>query len=125
MKRRHSAAIIVTGSSGGIRFEIASRLAAEGNALGICARGADQLEAATAQLLKLTRAGVDDLGGLDGLVVNAGGSFGGDLEHSTPEDWESTYRINVGHAERDQSCSSPSPGCRRWADRRHLVHLRV
>jgi 3-oxoacyl-[acyl-carrier protein] reductase len=35
---------------------------------------------------------------IDLLVVNAGGSVGGDLMDSTPEDWAATYALNVLHA---------------------------
>jgi NAD(P)-dependent dehydrogenase (short-subunit alcohol dehydrogenase family) len=42
--------------------------------------------------------GAEALGGLDLLVANAGGSSGGDLLDSTPEDWARTYAVNVLHA---------------------------
>lgn len=40
------------------------------------------------------------LGQIDLLVANAGGSAGGRLSHSTPEDWRTTFELNVGHAAR-------------------------
>lgn len=38
------------------------------------------------------------LGGLDLVVANAGGSAGGDLVDSTPEEWADTFALNVLHA---------------------------
>jgi 3-oxoacyl-[acyl-carrier protein] reductase len=52
----------------------------------------------TAALGRAVDESADRLGGLDLLVANAGGSHGGDLLDSTPEDWAETYAINVLHA---------------------------
>jgi 3-oxoacyl-[acyl-carrier protein] reductase len=108
----------VTGGSAGIGLGIAGTLAAEGAAVAVCGRDRVRLEAAVAGLRRdgarahgivadvcdpaaLAEA-VDGaaswLGGLDLLVVNAGGSVGGDLMDSTPEDWAATYALNVLHA---------------------------
>lgn len=113
--------IIVTGGGRGIGLAIAHRLAESGCALALCGRDAGQLANAAADLAERHGAEVytealdvtlpDDLerfithaaqrlGGLDGLVVNAGGSFGGDLASSTSEDWQATWMLNVGQAER-------------------------
>lgn len=108
----------VTGGSAGIGLGIAQALAAEGAAVAICGRNRGRLNAA----VELLRAGGPDahgveadvcdpgalaeaveraatqLGGLDLLVANAGGSSGGNLMDSTPEDWAATYAFNVLHA---------------------------
>lgn len=110
--------VLVTGGSRGIGLAIASKLAAEGALVAICARGKQCLARAAADLAKVGRAPttlVADVrdatslanameaaaavhGGLDLLVANAGGSVGGDLLHSTPEDWVRTFEANVLHA---------------------------
>lgn len=109
---------VVTGASRGIGRAIADTLAAEGADVAVLARGRDQLDRARADLERhgtrvvgspvdvtdpaaLARA-VDDaadrLGGLDGAVANVGGTIGGNLLDSTPEDFTATYDLNVGHA---------------------------
>ena len=40
------------------------------------------------------------LGGVDVLVANVGGSSGGGLLESTPEDWQRTFDLNLFHAVR-------------------------
>src|SRR5690606_4436397 len=40
----------------------------------------------------------DRLGGLDGAVANAGGTIGGNLLDSRPEDFAATFNLNAGHA---------------------------
>ncbi|HEX2312205.1 MAG TPA: SDR family oxidoreductase, partial [Thermomonospora sp.] len=59
------------------------------------------------------------LGGLDLLVANAGGSFGGDLLDSTPEDWARTYAVNVLHAA--HAVRTAVPHLERGADAAVLV----
>lgn len=109
---------LVTGASRGIGLAIADALAAEGADVALLARGAEGLAAAAEHLGRhggrvLTRvvdvtdhaaltAAVDDvageLGGLDRVVANAGGTVGGNLLDSTPEDFTATFELNAGHA---------------------------
>ncbi|HEY3683640.1 MAG TPA: SDR family oxidoreductase [Streptosporangiaceae bacterium] len=108
---------LITGGSAGIGLGIARGLIAEGAAVAICGRDPDRLESAVsdlrgggtaygfttdvtdpAALARTVQAGADAFGGLDLVVANAGGSTGGDLLDSTPEDWADTFAINVLHA---------------------------
>lgn len=111
---------LVTGGSRGIGRAIVGRLAAEGCAVAICGRNAETLEAALAELRQggttahgvaadVTAPGeverfVDEaaaaLGGVDLLVANVGGTAGGSLLESTPEEWVQTFELNLFHAVR-------------------------
>src|SRR3954447_7823242 len=109
---------VVTGGSRGLGLAIADRLAAEGADVALLARGADGLAAAAEQVGRhgrrvVTRA-VDvtdpealdaalgevaaELGGLDRVVGNAGGTVGGNLLDSTAADFRATFDLNAGHA---------------------------
>jgi 3-oxoacyl-[acyl-carrier protein] reductase len=109
---------VVTGASRGIGRAIADTLAAEGADVAIFARGRDQLGRArddlerhgtrildvavdVADAMAVVRA-VDEVaeafGGLDGAVANVGGTVGGNLLDSTPEDFSATFELNAGHA---------------------------
>src|SRR5260370_12964326 len=115
---RRGARALVTGGSRGIGFAVASALAAEGAAVGIVARGAGGLATAAGRLaargVPVATAAADvtdtaalsaavdriagELGGLDHLVANAGGTIGGNLADSAPGDFTATFSLNAGHA---------------------------
>ena len=115
-------AAFVTGGSAGIGYGIARALIEEGASVAICGRDPQRLARASEELgaygveadvtdPQRLGAAVDEaagrLGGLDLLVANAGGSQGGDLLVSTPEDWAATYALNVLHAAHAVRCAVP------------------
>jgi 3-oxoacyl-[acyl-carrier protein] reductase len=111
---------LVTGGSRGIGRATALRLANEGVHVGICGRSRETLDAtltdlratgarAHAVVADVTAAGeverfvnevATELGGVDLLVANVGGSSGGGVLESTPEDWTRTFDLNLFHAVR-------------------------
>lgn len=111
---------LVTGGGAGIGRAIARQLAQEGCHIAICGRTGGTLERALSELREsgvrthgvtadVTVPGeverfVDEsaatLGGVDLLVTNVGGSVGGGLLESTPEDWGRTFELNIFHAVR-------------------------
>jgi 3-oxoacyl-[acyl-carrier protein] reductase len=110
--------VLITGGSRGIGLAIALALVDEGARVTICARGQEDLARAAEELAchgttphtvvadvtdsqslgAAVAEAAETFGGLDLVVANAGGSTGGDLLHSTAEDWMQTFRANVLHA---------------------------
>ena len=109
---------IVTGGSKGLGKAIAAELLAEGAAVAICARHAEELEETASELRKAAPAGqqllalpcdvtdpaqVSDfvtdatttLGGLDILVNNAGGARPGRFATLTDEDWHEDIEVKL------------------------------
>jgi len=105
---------IVTGASRGLGLASARALVEEGCRVAICARGADALGRAAAELAALagrpdavlavtadvsTAAGADTLvrqsldrfGRIDILVNNVGKAGGADIESTTDEDWQAAF----------------------------------
>ncbi len=108
---------LITGGSRGIGFAVAQALAAEGAAVGLIARDAAGLADAGAHLggarralaaadvtstQALTKAVTDiatELGGLDLLVANAGGTVGrGNITSAQSGEFTATFALNAGHA---------------------------
>jgi 3-oxoacyl-[acyl-carrier protein] reductase len=106
---------LVTGGSRGIGLRTARLFAQEGCHLGICGRRAADVEAAAAELrglgVKVTALPADvavaaeaasfvgrcaaELGRIDILINNVGGSSGGlSLMSTTDQDWQHTFEIN-------------------------------
>jgi 3-oxoacyl-[acyl-carrier protein] reductase len=111
--------VLITGGSRGIGLATAEALAAEGAVVGLVARDAGGLASAARQLASrgatvatavadvtdtpaLNRAVgqiAADLGGLDQLVANAGGTIGpGNLTSAGDDEFTATFALNAGHA---------------------------
>jgi 3-oxoacyl-[acyl-carrier protein] reductase len=109
---------LVTGGSKGLGRAIAAELLAEGAAVFICARHADELEATAAELrmqapgsaavtalacdvtdpdqvTAMTDAAVAALGGIDILVNNAGGARPGRFATLTDTDWHEDIEVKL------------------------------
>jgi 3-oxoacyl-[acyl-carrier protein] reductase len=108
----------ITGGSRGIGLAIAQALAREGAEIVVCGRDADSLTRSgmravqadvtdPAELGRAVDQAAEQLGGLDLLVANAGGSAGGGLLDSTPEEWSATFALNALHAAHAIRCAVP------------------
>jgi 3-oxoacyl-[acyl-carrier protein] reductase len=106
---------VVTGGSKGIGLQVATELAREGAAVSICARNADEVAAAAAQLRDLgakvhdqvvdvtvpeqvtgyIAAAAEALGGIDVLVNNAGAAHPGTFSTLTDEDWHGDLDVKL------------------------------
>ncbi len=122
---------LVTAGSRGFGLATAKQLAAEGAHVALCARGAEDLAAATAEIDaagvgRVWAAQVDvtdgvgvarfvaevehELGPVDVALINAGGPPAGVFEAIDLEQWEAAYRLNLESAVR--LCSLLLPGMR-------------
>ena len=108
--------ILLTGSSRGIGRAIAQRLAVPGNSLALCAsRPSSELDEAVAACrekgaevvglsgdigltetpARLVEEAVKALGGLDGVVSNAGIAISGSLIDMPEDEWDRVFAVNV------------------------------
>ncbi|ELZ18971.1 short-chain dehydrogenase/reductase SDR [Haloterrigena salina JCM 13891] len=108
---------IVTGSSSGIGRGIAERFAADGVDVVVCSREQENVDPVAEEINESERPGealavecdvtdrdavealveatVEEFGGLDVLVNNAGASFMADFDDISPNGWETIMDINV------------------------------
>ncbi len=121
-------AAIVTGASQGIGLAIARALAGEGGSLLVCARGADRLATAAAELravgadvlavpadvtdaeaaAALVQACLERFGRVDILVNNAGKGAPVPLAKQTPQLWQDCFELNLFSAVRlSLACARP------------------
>lgn len=110
---------LVAAASRGLGRAVAEELAAEGAALVLCARNADDLRATCAAIedaagvpvlgvpadlaepaaaARVVEAGLLRFGRVDVLVTNAGGPPAGTFEHLTPAMWEAATRLLLTNA---------------------------
>lgn len=110
---------LITGGTRGIGLAIARRLAEEGCQIAFCARDAAAVESVAEtlresgtaaygavvdvtdadQLAAFVRGAAEELGGIDLVVANAGGSQGGsDFSATDAAAWQDTFALNVLHA---------------------------
>ena len=120
---------MVAASSKGLGFGIAKALAEEGAQLSIGSRTKDDIETAAGQLRKLyktevlssvmdssnpesildwTDKTIKEFGGVDKLVVNAGGPPAGRFEDFSDEEWQAAFELNLFSAVRMIRATLPS-----------------
>lgn len=107
-------AVLITGGSRGIGRAIAHAFADEGAHLAICARGVEQLEATAAELRakgvtvvpvaadvrktedveRFVATAAEQLGRVDVLVNNTGGSRGRGIADTTDAEWQESVELN-------------------------------
>lgn len=106
--------ILITGASSGIGLATATMLAGEGARLALCARDEDRLREATSELAASTDVftfscdvtdrqsvenfvshAVDSLGGLDGLVCNAGRSLMSTIDQTTDDQIREEFDLKI------------------------------
>jgi 3-oxoacyl-[acyl-carrier protein] reductase len=120
---------VVTGASQGIGLAISSRLVGEGARVLMVARNEERLAAAAGELgaewlaADVTDAGCDErivataieqLGGLEVLVNNAGTSVNTSLEELTDEDWRAQHELHVMAPMRLMRLAAPLMAQRGW-----------
>lgn len=126
---------LVTGGSKGLGLATAHALAREGVRVAICARQADALAAAAAEIGaasghpvlavagdvtdpedrgRILAAVARELGPIDILVNNAGGGVSKHLSEADPQTWESNRRLNVDSAIAMISAVVPHMRAQRW-----------
>ncbi len=108
---------VITGASSGIGREIATRFAADGVDVVICSREQENVDAVAETIAESDRPGealavecdvtdreavealieatVDEFGGLDVLVNNAGASFMANFEDISPNGWQTIVDVNL------------------------------
>ena len=106
---------LVTGSTAGIGFEVATRLAAEGAHVVTTGRrdegpgelhvAADLTERGAAD--RIVSAAVERFGRVDGLVNNAGGTGIRKLAELTDDDWQQSFELNLMTAVRTTRAALP------------------
>jgi NAD(P)-dependent dehydrogenase (short-subunit alcohol dehydrogenase family) len=107
--------VLITGGTDGLGLALATQLAAEGAAVGVCGRDEERLRAAEhaiqaaggdvlAQRADVSRpedleafaeAAVSRWGRIDGVVHNAGRSSGGSIETMDDSAWESDFQLKL------------------------------
>jgi 3-oxoacyl-[acyl-carrier protein] reductase len=120
---------VVTGASQGIGLAISSRLVAEGARVLMVARGEERLNAAAEDLgaewlaadvtdpdcdARIVATAVEQLGGLDVLVNNAGTSESKALDALTDDDWRAQHELHVMAPMRLMRLAAPIMAERGW-----------